>query len=125
MWLESLNREKSNRVRKKKKRELVGFDTTTGNLHESLWRNQFPEFKQQSFMESCADAHCPLLEAAGRRQLLGKAKSVNNTSRESGQLWPSAKKRSADAVPGWDSASAHGWTHIWHIGMHSLYYNMT
>lgn len=60
-------------------------------------------------MESCADAHCPLLEAAGRRQLLGNAKSVNNnnTSGESGQLWPSVKKKSkesghADAVPGWE-----------------------
>lgn len=58
-------------------------------------------------MESCADAHCPLLEAAGRRQLLGKAKSVNNnTSGESGQLWPSVEKKKenghAYAVPGWD-----------------------
>lgn len=56
------------------------FDTTTGNLHESLWRNQFPEFKQQGFMESCAGAHCPLLEAAGTHQLLGNATSVNKTT---------------------------------------------
>lgn len=35
-------------------------------------------------MESCAGAHCPLLDAAGTHQLLGNATRVNKTSGASG-----------------------------------------
>lgn len=78
-------------------------------------------------MEACAGAHCPLLVEAGRRQLLGNAGSVNKTTHLESLVYsgpPSEETGRADAVRGWASASAHGWTHIWHTGTHGLYYNM-